>query len=64
MAESSTVLKEYTDTPEDYTCKITKLVSLMKKSKFITIYTGAGISTAASIPDIRGNMGWRLNRLL
>ena len=60
MAENDTqhvVLREYTESEEDYTAKITKLISLMKESKFITMYTGAGVSTAASIPDIRGEHG-------
>ena len=56
MAESGP-LKEYTDTPGEYARKISRLLSLMREAKFITVYTGAGVSTAASIPDIRGEHG-------
>ena len=61
MAEKE-CLKEYVDSPEDYAMKMSRLLSLMKKSKFTTVFTGAGISTAASIPDIRGEHGLETNQ--
>lgn len=37
--------------------KCIHLVELIKSSDYIIVYTGAGISTAASIPDYRGPEG-------
>eukprot|EP01105_Mastigella_eilhardi_P018140 TRINITY_DN4196_c0_g1_i1.p1 TRINITY_DN4196_c0_g1~~TRINITY_DN4196_c0_g1_i1.p1 ORF type:complete len:515 (-),score=143.31 TRINITY_DN4196_c0_g1_i1:78-1622(-) len=50
-------IKEFFDTPEDFEIKMKSLAELVKKSKYIVVYTGAGISTSASIPDYRGPKG-------
>lgn len=46
---------------EDDVCtlkqKCTQFVQLIQSSKSIVVYTGAGISTSASIPDYRGPNG-------
>lgn len=48
---------EIEDDPETLQIKCLELTELIKKSKNIVIYTGAGISTSASIPDYRGPDG-------
>ncbi|XP_063056109.1 NAD-dependent protein deacetylase sirtuin-7 [Engraulis encrasicolus] len=63
-----TVLKrkqeEMYDSTEELQLKVKQLAEAMQMSKSLVIYTGAGISTAASIPDYRGPDGvWtRLKR--
>lgn len=54
-------IKEYFDSEEELNLKIKELVSIIKNSKYIVAYTGAGISTSAKIPDYRGPNGvWTL----
>lgn len=54
-------LPEKTETIRAFDSKIKKLVSLLRDSQYTTILTGAGISTAAGIPDFRGPRGiWTL----
>ncbi|KAL3876652.1 hypothetical protein ACJMK2_034460 [Sinanodonta woodiana] len=52
---------EVEDLPDILSEKCNQLAEAIRKSKKVVIYTGAGISTAASIPDYRGPNGvWTL----
>ncbi|GMH48189.1 hypothetical protein TrVE_jg11652 [Triparma verrucosa] len=42
---------EYLDSPSTLLLKVRLLASLIKSSKNLTVYTGAGISTSTGIPD-------------
>jgi mono-ADP-ribosyltransferase sirtuin 6 len=54
-------IKERYDAPEVLEKKIDELAALVRKSKHFCIFTGAGISTDAGIPDFRGPEGaWTL----
>ena len=44
-------LTEFCDSDADISSKLAKLLSMVKASKNTVIFTGAGISTAASIPE-------------
>ncbi|XP_049716893.1 NAD-dependent protein deacetylase sirtuin-7 isoform X3 [Elephas maximus indicus] len=53
--------EEVCDDPEELRRKVQELASAVRNSKYLVVYTGAGISTAASIPDYRGPNGvWTL----
>ena len=45
--------KEYFDSKEEFSEKMNELVKLIKESKNIICFTGAGISTFSGIPDYR-----------
>lgn len=47
-------LAEKFDTRRALECKINKLAQLVRQSRHTVVLTGAGISTAAGIPDFRG----------
>lgn len=48
--------KEYFDTPEELDHKIEQLAMMIGSSEHFIVFTGAGISTAAGIPDYRSAM--------
>ena len=50
-------LPENYDTERSLSSKIIKLVQLITESSYTVVLTGAGISTAAGIPDFRGPNG-------
>jgi hypothetical protein len=54
-------IKEHFDSKETLEMCVDEIVDLIKKSKHLVVYTGAGISTSANIPDYRGPNGvWTL----
>ncbi|XP_028675106.2 NAD-dependent protein deacetylase sirtuin-7 [Erpetoichthys calabaricus] len=53
--------EEVLDDPDELKRKVKLLSAAVREAKHMVIYTGAGISTAASIPDYRGPNGvWTL----
>ena len=54
-------IEEFEDSPAELEAKIKKLAHLITESKHLVAFTGAGVSTSASIPDYRGANGvWTL----
>mmetsp|Transcript_32457 Transcript_32457/g.62671 ORF Transcript_32457/g.62671 Transcript_32457/m.62671 type:complete len:571 (-) Transcript_32457:194-1906(-) len=51
------MMREHMDTPEILEAKIQRLHEMVRQSKRVVVFTGAGISTSAGIPDFRGPMG-------
>ena len=50
-------IKEFYDNDKTFKNKCIKFANLLKNSKHCVVYTGAGISTSAQIPDYRGPNG-------
>jgi len=54
-------IKEYYDSPKELERKVKVLANFIRESKYMVVYTGAGVSTSAKIPDYRGPNGvWTL----
>ncbi|KAK4125858.1 DHS-like NAD/FAD-binding domain-containing protein [Parathielavia appendiculata] len=54
-------LPELVEAPEDIGQKARQLAGMIRKSEHFIVFTGAGISTSAGIPDFRGPEGaWTL----
>ena len=53
--------KEWEDSDDVLKSKCAKLAEAIRRSKRLVVYTGAGMSTSANIPDYRGPNGiWTL----
>jgi len=50
-------LREYQDTKEDILTGVKQVAAAIRKAKHVIVYTGAGVSTSAKIPDYRGPEG-------
>ncbi|KAH7859458.1 hypothetical protein Vadar_001314 [Vaccinium darrowii] len=56
-------MSELFDPPNVLQQKIEQLATMIRKSKHLVVFTGAGISTSCGIPDFRGPKGvWTLQR--
>ncbi|XP_035715623.1 NAD-dependent protein deacetylase sirtuin-7 isoform X2 [Folsomia candida] len=56
-------MKEEEDPSDQLDKKCDRLAQVISRAKYVVLYTGAGISTSASIPDYRGPNGiWTLLR--
>merc|ERR1719495_1392730 len=50
-------LTEYVDSEEVQLLKARRLAQLIQRSEHVVVHTGAGVSTAANLPDYRGPDG-------
>jgi NAD-dependent SIR2 family protein deacetylase len=53
---------ELFDTPQDFRASCRTLANLIKRARHVVLYTGAGISTSAKLPDYRGPDGMWTNK--
>jgi NAD-dependent SIR2 family protein deacetylase len=54
-------VKEFFDEPEVLAQKVRQLADWIRTSNYTVVYTGAGVSTSAKLPDYRGPQGvWTL----
>jgi mono-ADP-ribosyltransferase sirtuin 6 len=54
-------LPELVEAPEEIDQKARQIADLIRRSKHFIVFTGAGVSTSAGIPDFRGPEGaWTL----
>ena len=48
--------QEYFDSPEELSHKLDQLAMMIGSAEHFVVFTGAGISTSAGIPDYRSGM--------
>lgn len=62
-AQQEANLTEVEETEDELREKVITLAKMLQEAKHAVVYTGAGLSTAAEIPDYRGPQGiWTLHK--